>query len=750
MRFKVLGPLAVISADDRLLSIGGPKKRAALGYLLLHANEVVATSQLVEAVWPGDAPATARKMVQNTVSEIRRVLAEHDHGGVVALLTHSPGYLFRATEHTLDLLEFHHLAKSGRQALNNGSWAEASTLLGHARQLWRGDALADLADAGVNWPELAGLRETHRTTSEDYFEAELAAGRHHDQVAELDRLVSAQPHRERACRALMLALYRCGRQVDALDAYHRTRAVLTATFGVEPTTELRELEQAILRHDTTLIAPSPPLQLPPHPDIERKLVSILTVAFDNRPDTGELLGELGESGAMVVGNTGSSLQAVFGVPRTGELDAHTAVRSALAIHDRFTRHHPAVPLRLLVTTAETPVNLAPEPPEIIGSALDQSLRLARSLPAGQVWACAATCLGTGHDVVYTHHLPCSPNAPELWCVRGIPDGDPCGQRLLDRDHELAILSAHADQLAWLGRGRSVAVLGQAGLGKTRIVTEFARTIATHHNKIDQLTIRIPPRSQDNARKALQALAGRVTTRRPVVAVIEDLHHADENLLRLFDALAELARTVPLLLISTARPKPFGRDRLCPPASTTITLDRLSDKAVHALWHSVPGNTNAPLSPELARRIDGNPLFAVEFALHAVHESSATLPPRVYRALATELDGLPPTARQLLKSAALMPGSIKLEPLATTLGRDVDAVRDELDILVQQRLLRHTADRAGYEFAQLLLRDVVHAQLPKPPKYRAGSVDENPQLSSTGHGGVMGQDGRTPFYPAIGG
>ena len=462
MRFDVLGPIEVVGDDDIPLSIGGPKKRAALGYLLLHANEVVATSQLVEALWPGDAPSTARKIVQNTVSDIRAMLAEHDRGDCFALLTHSPGYLLRATEHRVDLLTFQQLARSGRQALANGSWTDASDLLGRACRLWRGDALADLTDAGVDWPELDALRENRLTTLEDYFEAELAAGRHYDHLAELDRLVSTQPHRERACRQLMLALYRCGRRVEALDTYQRTRVVLTAKFDIEPTHELREMEQAILRQDTALAPPArptPPVQPRPpadpvvvaeessasEPIVERKLVTILTVAFDlgvvDRAETDEILAELdaavraelSSAGALVLRSTGSSVQAVFGVPRTDEQDALTAVRTALAIRDRFAGDdRPRV--RLVVSTTEARVTLTPPAaPEVISPAFEECLRLVWPLPPGRVWVCGATRLGTGHDVVYTHNPPSA-----LWCAWDIRADEPvsahrCDQRFADRE-----------------------------------------------------------------------------------------------------------------------------------------------------------------------------------------------------------------------------------------------------------------------------------------------------------------------------
>lgn len=707
MRFNVLGSLEVVD-DGVTISLGGPKKRAALGYLLLHPNEVVATSRLISVLWPAGAPPTARKMVQNMVSDLRTLLAAHGRDGQSPLRTHSPGYLFRAEADELDLLDFQRLARSGRDALARGSWARAADLLGRACRLWRGSALADVADAGVDWPKLTALREAQLTTLEDYFEAELAAGHHYDHLAELDRLVAAEPHRERACRQLMLALYRCGRQVDALDTYQRTSAVLMAKFGLEPTRELRDMEQAILRHDATL-SPSPePARTarPPtahQPVSERKLISVLTVAFERRPaidraETDDLLAELGaavrdeltNAGAVVLGRTGSLQHGVFGVPRTDELDTLAAVRTALAIRDRFTG---IAEVRAIVCTTEALVTFLPAAPAVVSPAIDESLRLIWTVPPGQVWACEATRCGSGAEIEY------APGAPPLWCVQRIGPGEPIADwPLVDRDHELAVLREHVDQVTRRGRGRLVTVVGEAGTGKTRLVADLVRTIevpVAHIRVLRHGSLALPEPER-------------------AVLVVEDLHNADDDLLRQFGALAERTRTEPLLVIATARPDLFERGRFLAPASTTIVLDRLSDDAVRELWASVLGEDARP-APELVERIGGNPLFAVEFARHrrdAPPEQVATLPPTVYRTIAAELDGLPAADKLILRQATLVPDPIDPDSLAAVGGQDVDEARRGLDALARRHLLRRRADSAGYEFAQPLVREVAHAQLPR--------------------------------------
>lgn len=801
MQVNVLGPLEVVG-DDGVLSIGGPKKRAALGYLVLQANGVVATSQLVKAIWPGNAPSTARKMVQNAVSDIRALLARHDHDNAFALLTHSPGYLLRADEERVDVLRFERLASAGRQALANGAWAEAAQALDSACRLWRGTALADLADAGISWPKLDALREARRSTMEDFFEAGLAQGRHHDLLAELDRLAAAQPHRERACRLLMLALYRCGRQVDALDAFARTEAALLARSGLAPTRELRDMEQAILRQDSALQPPhrpelvragSRPASARADAVRERKLVSILTVAFDvheavDREEADDLLAELSASvrtdlisaGATALGSTGASVQAVFGVPRTHEHDALTAVRTALAIRDRFAADDPlaaVLEVRVSVHTTHALITLASGAPEVVSPELDRCRRTIGTLPPAQVWVCEATRRGSGQDVLFARR----PGGPILWCAREIRHPDPSvvdilGWRFVEREHELAVLGEHADVVLRCGRGRPVTVLGRAGTGKTRLVFELVRLLRARHAGVrvvatsvrrachadaladllsaccpgtttladdiahlvgpgdvaDSLTRRLAPllsrRADAEALRAAGAALVELITASvspdPLILLVEDLHNADDELIELVGSLAAQVSRIPLLLICTARPDSVEHGRACLPSATTMVLEPLSDDAVRVLWASVLGTEPASPDPGVNARIQGNPLFAIEFALQHLHNPipahRRALPARVYRAVAAELDALPPAEKQVLKDATLVPDRVLAAEVAAVAGRAPADVEGCLANLAHRHLLRRVGDGGSYEFTNPLVREVAHAQLPKSARTRANA------------------------------
>ena len=248
IEFRVLGPLEA-SVDGAPVKLGPPQQRALLALLLLNANEVVSRDRLVDGLWGERPPATAAKLVQVYVSALRKVL---DAG---VLLTRTPGYLLRVAPGALDLDRFQRLAREGSAALAAGAAEAASESLREALELWRGPALADLTDAPFAHAEIARLDELRLAALCDRIEADLALGRV-DVVGELAALIAEHPLRERLRGQLMLALYRSGRQADALAAYQDARRTLVDQLGIEPGRELRELEQAILRQDPTL-DPSP-------------------------------------------------------------------------------------------------------------------------------------------------------------------------------------------------------------------------------------------------------------------------------------------------------------------------------------------------------------------------------------------------------------------------------------------------------------------------------------------------------------
>jgi DNA-binding SARP family transcriptional activator len=252
VEFRILGPLEVVDRG-RTLALGGPRQRALLALLLTRANRVVSRDELIDELWDEDAPDGARNALQYHVSRLRKALAPSD-----ALVTREPGYMIRVSDEELDLLRFERLRASAGTAPAD----EAARTLRRALDLWRGPPLGDLAHEPFAQTEIARLEELHVTALEERIDADLESGRDAELVAELEPLVHEHPLRERLRAQLMLALYRSGRQAEALDVYRQTREALIGQLGLEPSPSLQELERAILRHDPALlpdddVAPAP-------------------------------------------------------------------------------------------------------------------------------------------------------------------------------------------------------------------------------------------------------------------------------------------------------------------------------------------------------------------------------------------------------------------------------------------------------------------------------------------------------------
>jgi DNA-binding SARP family transcriptional activator/DNA-binding beta-propeller fold protein YncE len=252
LEFRVLGPLEVIRGQQGL-PLGSPKQRALLGLLVVHANEPIPRERLIEELWGGAAPKTVNAVLNVYLSRLRRLLA--DGTGEQLLLTQAAGYVLSVPPEGLDARRFEALLERGRRELASGQVGRASLTLRDALALWRGPALADLAFEPFAQTEIARLEELRLAALEARIEADLALGHQDSLVAELETLVAAHPFREGLRAQLMLALYRSGRQAEALEMYRRAWRTFNEELGIEPGPRLQELEGAILRHDSSLEPP---------------------------------------------------------------------------------------------------------------------------------------------------------------------------------------------------------------------------------------------------------------------------------------------------------------------------------------------------------------------------------------------------------------------------------------------------------------------------------------------------------------
>ena len=264
--FRILGPLEAVD-DDAPVRLGGPKQRATLAILLLNANRVVSVERLADDLYSGAPPVTAVTQVQRQISELRKAL-----GSESPIETRAPGYVIRISPDQLDLHRFERLTQDAGTSLARGQAERAAALLREGLELWRGPPLADFAYDPFAQSATERLEEIRLAALEQRIDADLGLGRHVELVGELEQLAVEHPLRERLRGQLMLALYRSGRQAEALDVYQRARETLVEELGIEPARALQELARAMLNQDSSL-------------DVERAPApasSVLGVARDER------------------------------------------------------------------------------------------------------------------------------------------------------------------------------------------------------------------------------------------------------------------------------------------------------------------------------------------------------------------------------------------------------------------------------------------------------------------------------------
>ena len=506
---------------SRVLPLGGAKQRGLLALLLLDRNRVVPRDRLVDSLWSDTPPASAANSVQVYVSKLRKLLDEGDPSGESALETEPPGYLLRVPAGKLDADEFERLLAEGRAALAAGSPDEAETLLARALELWRGPALADLASEPFAQAEIARLEGLRLQALEARFEAMIALGRQADAVGELQALVGLHPLDERLRGQLMLALYRSGRQADALATFRVFRGLMSDELGLEPSAELRNLEQAILRQDASLVpvplAPGPsaveqspasePAPQPRTIEDERRPVTVLfadivgSTALGERlePDEAKVLvGEcvtmmsraVDEYGGTVQAFQGDGICAYFGVPAAHEDDPERAARTALRILEVVSGYARDIEAAWGISgfAVRVGVNSGPAAVGLVGSADPQAVALgdATNVAARLQAATEPGTILVGHVTARRLEHRFDLGSPVEVSVKGREEPVRASRLLrakerepraattpvFGREREIEVLHAVLGDLA-SGRGRVVLLNGAPGIGKTRLLTELA-------------------------------------------------------------------------------------------------------------------------------------------------------------------------------------------------------------------------------------------------------------------------------------
>jgi len=515
----MLGSLDVLDAGRRV-PLGGSKQRALLAVLLLHANEVVSVDRLVDELWGDRPPGSAGKLVQGYVSALRRLLSA---GGVRdgPLETQAPGYALRVGSDELDRFVFERLAAEARAA--DGQELAARGLRA-ALALWRGPALADVTLEGPGRQEAERLNERRLAVLVERIELDLELGRHADVIGELEELVVSYPFHERLPALLILALYRSGRQAEALRAYRDTRRRLVEELGLEPGTELQQLERQILAHDPALDlprAPTPPPPAPPAPASRpaapdgdgdgRRVRKMVTVLFSDVVEWSSLAERLDpeplhevqaryheEIGAVLVrhGGTvekfiGDAAVAVFGVPAVHEDDALRAVRAAAEIRDAVAELNHELErdwgVRLTVhtgvNTGEVVTGLVSAGHSLAaGDTMVVAARLQQAADAGEILLGADTYRLVADAVRAEPVEPLnlkgrSTPVPAWRLVELAADRPvlsvPAAAPLVGRRRELDALEEAYARVVAERSCRLCTVVGPPGIGKSRLLREFA-------------------------------------------------------------------------------------------------------------------------------------------------------------------------------------------------------------------------------------------------------------------------------------
>jgi DNA-binding SARP family transcriptional activator/tetratricopeptide (TPR) repeat protein len=604
MEFRVLGPLEVL-AGERTLPLGGPKRRAALALLLLDANRVVPADRLVDGLWGESPPPAAQGSLQNHVSRLRRALGER-------IVTRAPGYLVRVEPDELDLERFRRLVGEAR----GSSPTVAAERLREALALWRGPALADLAGEPVG-ASGAHLDELRLSALEERIDADLELHRQADLVPELEGLLGSHPFRERLWSQLMLALYRSGRQADALEAYATARERLVEELGTEPGPALQELQRAILRQEDELgggaapIAATAGASATARAPEARKTVTVLAadLAVDGSATDPELRRDvatrLADEAARAVERHGAAAEhiagnrvlAVFGVPTAHEDDALRAVRAA------FDLTRAGVAAAVGIATGEVITGGPGEgQPAASGAAFEEADRLRTAAEGGAIVASPRTWALVRHAVCAVttaegHRLErLTADAPAL--VRHLETP------LVGREGELALIAQAFERAARERRVQLLTVFGEPGIGKTRLAAEVVATLVADAQclvgrcssygqdttyaplrdvvttiapgdvsaRLDELlagepegalvaervTAAVGLASEEGGRVEETAWATRrlletLARSRPVLLVLEDVHWAAPAFLDLVEHLADVGRAA-MLVLCLARPE----------------------------------------------------------------------------------------------------------------------------------------------------------------------------------------------------
>jgi DNA-binding SARP family transcriptional activator len=724
-RFQLLGPLrAELDGDE--VPIVGRKPRTLLALLLLRAGGLVSRDELIDLLWPENPPETAANTIQVYVSQLRRAL------GPELVRTEGNGYVLTADRETIDVHRFDRLVEEAHRPRVKPE--TAVRLLDEALSLWHGQPLPDLPAEGARLSALR-LQALGRR-----IDAELELGRHAEVLAELESLTRNEPFREQFTAQLMIALYRSGRQAEALEAFQRLRATLGEELGLEPTPELRDLERAILNQAPSLAAGrSPSTGLLSE---LRKPVTVLAATFTRGRELDVEVEAhvadriavhaariVAEHDGTVLPTVDGTLVAVFGLPYAHEDDARRAAHAALELErglpglrdDLGAELVPELHLRAAIGTTIAVVPAPEQGASSLPAAMAASaVALVRTAPEGTILL-DATTRALIRNAAATDPVDDPAHGGPVWRLRGLraergADASP----FVGRRDELEQLEAAFCSAVETERVVERRIVGRAGIGKTRLVDELVSSLGDEAQVLRAacraglrgvavlraLVARTPVEVPDGA-DVVPAVARALTelaTTRPVVAILDDFELADTELLQAARDLAAQSEG-PILFLTLTRRRgdheaAFVVEPL-PPADARRLADRLLELRV-----------DAPVREQVAAAGEGNPFFIEQLAASVAEGAALSpIPPTIQALLAARLERLTPEERRLHQAGAIVGQTFTIADATAVLAAASGSLEPVLAALERRRLVA-PGEAGAWTFRHALLWEAAYASIPK--------------------------------------
>ena len=774
---RLLGPIQV-SRAGRAVVVPGGRGRSLLTILALHVGQAMPAERLIDALWGDAAPATAKTVLQGFVSRLRKAL------GPAAVETMGNSYRLALPRDAIDANRFHDLVEAARDLDAQHRVAR----LDEALALWSGPALADVAYEPFAQAAIAALEEHRLAAREALMGAKLSTGVADELVPQLEDLVADNPYRERLREQLVLALYRAGRQADALEAYRQARRTLVDDLGVEPGPALQTLHQRILSHDPALDAAASSLAhgadssswLPS----ERRVVTVLFVDVtpteaDIDPEAAEGIAAASRAmvtrvllsrGARVEEPVSGVVMGWFGLSSAHDDDTLRAVLAADESRARILTLAEHLDFRAGLETGEV-VSGVGGSPAAGGPVVSLAARLQQGARPGEVLVGPqALKVLRGAVVVERARERALPTAWRLVAVdpgARLISGDLRAQ-LVGREAELTRLRTSFGRSVRRGSPQRMTVLGEAGIGKSRLARAFAESVAGRARTVTVACVNAgsertfgvirdllagagggsdweavehelemqepglgsrlagalgvghaqvsPQDLHRDVRRALEILSAV----QPLTLVVDDLHWAEPTLLDLFDYLGDWL-TGPVYLLFLARPEivelrpdwtEAGERR------DLLFLDPLDEEAIGQV---VRNHAAADLSARDERRIvetaQGNPLFAEQLLAARANGETDLIPVSLRGLLASRIDRLGPGERDLLRAAAVAGDHLSVEALEVLVPDEARPfLPRNLESLARRRLLRQIAPQ-GVQFPHGLIRDAAYQSLTRRDRVR---------------------------------